>query len=160
MTGKATQLSFPFEFACRSSPKRRAMEKAALYAKYMGVQEAAESPDVAVRPPHLSRIEALAAFTPFEHAVLSALFKIPRLHIARDIDIWAAVDNQGKALLNREVKADLIPGLSLRNAVARIILKTVEDRLPNYYSPGIKKFVRKPGIGATGKRISESPQRI
>ena len=160
MAYRITQLAFPFDSELRLSRRRCKPNKAKRYADLMGIKGPASPSKPAVHTPHLSRSAAIEAFTPFEHAVLSALFKIPRLHIARDIDIWAAVDNQGKTLLNREVKADLIPGLSLRNAVARIILKTVEDRLPNYYSPGIKKFVRKPGIGATGKRISESPQRI
>jgi hypothetical protein len=161
MTGKATQLSFPFEFARRLTPKRRAKEKAALYAKYMGIQEGTESPKPKVRRPRLSRRAAIHAFTPFEHAILSDLFKIPRLRIARDIDIWAAVDSEGKPLLNPELRAEyLIPELSLRNAAAQVILKTVEGRLPNYYSFRTKKRIRKPGIGTTGKPITLKAQHL
>jgi hypothetical protein len=151
------QLSFPFELPRKLTRRRRAKEKLKLYAKYMGISEALKPQ---IRRPRLSRKEAIKAFTPFEHAVLSDLFKIPRLRIARDIDIRAAVDRKGNPLLDLEVKYYLYPDLPLRNAAAQILLKSAENQLPNYYSFRTKERVRKPGIGATGKPITLKPQHI
>jgi hypothetical protein len=159
-TNKLTQLSFPFDCTLWASAKRRKRGKADLLTKFMGVQAATESPKIAVDLPRPSRREAIPAFTPFEHAVLSDLFRVRRPCIARGIDIWSVVDDKGQPLLNLEAKDFIHPEMPLRNAVAQIILEPLVDHLPNYYSVRTQQWARRPNIGVAGKPISLMPQHL
>lgn len=160
MSPEPIQLSFPFYDPLRPKRRPRAKEKAELIAKYRRIQTPTDQSDSTVNILRVSRQEAIEAFTPFEHAVLSDMFKVSRLRIAREIDIWAAEDGDGKPLLKRDLQEYLCPDLALRNAAAEILLKPVEKDLPDYYSLRQRKYVRKPGIGAVGKPITLMPQHV